>query len=370
MNPRECFLAALRGEATERVPLMLESLWAPDKETIESWKDDPIRQEIALRIFDETVYMHTIPSHTNRWGMIPSRIIEAVEEKEEGNQVLTTSRINTPQGPLTATVGYETGIRTGWTSKYPCETLDDIEKIRSVEWELPENLVPPSREGLPDDFEERGILRTSLSSPMVCIGGMMSYEYYLQLCILEFDLINEMTAESMRRELEILDVLLQPGLIEYVWMGGCEWLTPPMGSPQLYTDLVQQYEKPIIERIHAGGALSHVHCHGNVGGTLEQVIERGADFFEPVEPPPDGDITMAEAQALSAGRITLGGNVEYRLMANEDADTVERAVRAAFEGGKERLVLRTSAGPITTMTKRLGENYHRVIDVWEELSEI
>ena len=116
----------------------------------------------------------------------------------------------------------------------------------------------------------------------------MTYEYFLQLCIMEFDLINAMTAESMRRELEILDVLLEPGLIEYVWMGGCEWLTPPMGSPQLYTDLVHQYEKPLIERMHAGGALSHVHCHGNVAATLEQVIERGADFFEPVEPPPDG----------------------------------------------------------------------------------
>ncbi len=112
----------------------------------------------------------------------------------------------------------------------------------------------------------------------------------------------------------------------------------------------------------------HVHCHGNVRSTLEMVIERGGDFFEPVEPPPDGDITFAEAKSLAAGRITLGGNIEARVLENETPDVVEKAVRAVFEGGTDRMILKLTAGPVSAVTKDMAANYHRVVDVWEELS--
>jgi len=199
---------------------------------------------------------------------------------------------------------------------------------------------------------------------------MMPYEYFLELCATEFVLIKELTQQCLERILDILDVVLAENTIEYVWMGGCEWLTPPMGSPKLYEALVQQFDRQIIERVHDAGAVCHIHCHGNVRSTLELAIRRGGDFFEPVEPPPDGDIAFAEAKDLANGRITLGGNVEARVLENEPVDAVEKAARAAFEGGKTRMVFQTTAGPISTMTPRMVENYHRMLDVWEELSPI
>ena len=162
----------------------------------------------------------------------------------------------------------------------------------------------------------------------------MPYQYFLELCVTDFDLIKDLTRQCLERILSILDVILCENTAEYVWMGGCEWLTPPMGSPMLYEELVQHFEQKVIERIHSGGAISHVHCHGNVRSTLELAIQRGGGFFEPVEPPPDGDITFAEAKALAAGRITLGGNIEARVLENEDADTVEETTRRAFDGGR------------------------------------
>jgi hypothetical protein len=104
--------------------------------------------------------------------------------------------------------------------------------------------------------------------------------------------------------------------------------------------------------------------------TLEKVIERGADFVEPMEPPPDGDITLAEAKAVARGRITLGGNIESRVLETGDGDDVEAATRRAFEGGGHRMVLKTTSGPIASMTPRLVRNYHRLLDVWEELSPL
>jgi len=117
-------------------------------------------------------------------------------------------------------------------------------------------------------------------------------------------------------------------------------------------------------------AVVHVHCHGRVRHALDRCIERDADYTEPVEPPPDGDITMVEAKALAAGRITLGGNLECRVLCNESVQAVEAAVRAAFEGGRERLVLRPTENPSPTLSQREFENYMRVIDLWEELSPL
>jgi len=205
---------------------------------------------------------------------------------------------------------------------------------------------------------------------MVCVAGMMPREMFLELCVTDLPLLRELTGVCLERTLAVMDVVLAAGNVDYVWIGGSEWVTPPMAGPHVYAELVQPFEKPIIDRAHAAGAIAHVHCHGRIRDTLEMVIERGADFLEPCEPPPDGDITFAEAKSLAAGRITLGGNVEARVLECENAAAVEQASRAAFEGGKERMVFQTTAGPYSAMTPRMVTNYHRLIDVWEELSPI
>jgi hypothetical protein len=272
-----------------------------------------------------------------------------------------------------------------------------VEAIRSVPWELPVGLAPPDLSALPPDFDrsdrQRGVLTTRISSPFVCVAGMMPYQTFLEWCATDLPLIVELTGLCLERTLDVLDVLLAPSepireanafartnaraqgrrvrqKIEYVWMGGCEWLTPPMGSPRLYEALVQPFEEAVIERIHATGAVCHVHCHGKVHSTLERTIARGGDFFEPVEPPPDGDIPFAEAKALAAGRMTLGGNVEMRILTYGSVRDVDQVTRNTFEGSKERMVLKPTEGPLGMLTPQMAANYHRMVDVWEEWSDL
>jgi hypothetical protein len=368
-SPRERFLAALRGRPVDRVPLDLEGLHFATREQVEAL-EDPGRRELAERVVPHTAYPVYAPGGMNRWLMTLPEHMQSVSEQRADGTTITTRTIKTPKGPLTGIVGRHPSIRTTWTVKYPCQSLEDIEKIRSVPWHVPEQAAPPDLSDLPEDFPRRRYVRSGVSSPFVCVAGMMPYEYFLELCATHLDLLRELTQMCLERTLAILDAVLAEGTVEYVWMGGCEWLTPPMGSPALYDALVQQYERPVIERIHAGGALAHVHCHGNVRSTLERVIERGADLLEPVEPPPDGDIEFAEAKRLAGGRITLGGNVEARVLECGTVDQTEAAVRAAFDGGKQRMVLRTTAGPVGEFHPPIVRNYHRMIDLWEELSEV
>jgi hypothetical protein len=366
MNPRQRLLTTLKGGVADRVPLILQGFHCESTQEI----GDPARREIADRIHSEIHYFIHCPAFINRYLVTPpQRMKEVCREGQNGNLRVTTE-IDTPKGKLTAVTHRNPVSHTIWTVKYPVESLADIEKIRSVPWESPPDLAPPDLSDIPDSFNSRGIVRAGISSPMVCVAGMMPYDYFLELCATELTVIKELTAICFVRILSVLDVVLSAGTVEYVWMGGCEWLTPPMGSAELYEELVQPFESEVIKRIHADGALSHVHCHGNVRSTLERVIDRGGDYFEPVEPPPDGDITFAEAKALAGGRITLGGNIEARVIEHESADCVEQATRSAFEGGKKRMVLQTTAHPISELTPRMTENYHRMIDVWEELAAI
>jgi hypothetical protein len=340
----------MRGQPHDRVPIVLEGFLHRSRDEIDAL-DDAAWREIAHRVFDETHYWVHCQTAVNRYLVTPRQFMRQVSKVERGGEVETTTEIDTPKGKLTAVTARNATTHTVWTRKYPCQTLADVEKIRSVRWELPEGLAAPDASNLPEDFARRGVIRAGVSSPFVCVAGMTPYECFLELCATDLELIRELTDVCLRRVLDVLEVVLAGGKVEYVWMGGCEWLTPPMASPRLYEQLVQQQERVLIERIHAAGAIAHVHCHGNVRSTLERVIARGADFFEPVEPPPDGDITLAEAKALAAGRITLGGNVEARVLENETPAAVEAATRAAFEGDNRRLVLRTSAGPIGRVSR-------------------
>jgi len=369
MTPRERLLTTLRGGKADRVPLVLEGAGRVSRSRVDAIEDAPWR-EICQRVYDQTHCVRSCNTGVNRYLVTPSRFMREVSRIERNGEVEVTTEIETPKGPLTAVTGHHIGVQTTWTKKYPVESLADVDKIRSIPWEISDGVGPPDLSDLPDDFDKRGIIHAGISSPFVCVAGMMPYDDFLELCATEFELIKELTAQCLGRILDLLDVVLAPRTVEYVWLGGSEWLTPPMASPRLYDELVQQFETPVIDRVHAAGALVHVHCHGNVRSTLERVIERGGDFLEPMEPPPDGDVTMAEAKAIAAGRITLGGSVEARVLENEGPASAEAAARAAFEGGKERMVFQTTAGPLSSITPRTHENYHRIIDVWEALSPL
>jgi hypothetical protein len=391
MNLRNRFLCTLRGERADRVPLDLDGFQFADRAQVAALRD-PGQREIAERVFEHCHAFLFCPSHLNRYFCTPPQFIHEVDRREELGDTVITSEIRTPQGPLTVITGQNPAAQTVWTIKYPVESLQDIVKIRSLPWELPEGLSPPSANNLtterpmpwelPSGIEssatsaedpairERCVVRAEVSSPSVCVAGMMSFQHFLELCVTHLDLLLELSQECMQRTLQVMDVLLAERSVDYLFIGGCEWLTPPMGSPRLYEQLVQQFEAPLIARAHKAGAVVHVHSHGKVRSTLEQVVQRGADFFEPVEPPPDGDILFSDAKRLVRGRMTLGGNIEARILERENADQVKEAVFAAFEGNRERMVLKPTSEPICALNPRMLENYHRLIDVWEECSPL
>ena len=83
--------------------------------------------------------------------------MKEIARKEQNGDVIITTEIATPKGALTAVTGQNRVSDTTWTLKYPVESLADIEKIRSVPWELPSELTAPDLSALPDSFWQRGM---------------------------------------------------------------------------------------------------------------------------------------------------------------------------------------------------------------------
>ena len=369
MTPRDRLLATLKGATPDRVPLVLPGFDFLSRDDLVT-HPDPFRREVALRVFNQTTYRVQVPSYINRFLVTPpQRIRTETRNLVKGFQE-TRGIIDTPKGNLTFITQQDPLSDTTWTLEYPVKTLDDIDKITSIPWELPDKLAPFDGD-LPVDFAERGILSTGISSPFVCVAGMMQFEHFLELTLTESSLITDLTSICCQRTLDVLNVLFSKPGIEYLWIGGSEWVTPPMASPKTYDALVQEQERDLIAFIHKQGNVTvHVHCHGHVRHALPRTIERGADYTEPIEPPPDGDITMAEAKALADGRITLGGNIECRLLVNETEREVEEAALATFSGGKQRFVFRSTEGPSPRISKQEYRNWMKMVDMWEILSPI
>ena len=382
MTPRERFLAAVAGKKYDRVPLDIltfNKLVAPTVEGQASLPSggpdkfqgrDPFREELFARLADKAIVHYPVCSGVLRYLCIPPQCIDESLHVSNDAEDQYLRKISTPKGDLKAIVAkrIET-VETLWTLQYPVQSLEDVEKIRSIPWEVPIDAQKWDPKSVPPDEVGNRVVYSYVSSPAVCVGGMMKYENFLIWSFKHHEMIVELVELCTQRILDTLDVLLPKGGIDLVWIGGSEWLTPPMGSPALYEELVQEPERRIIAKIHEHGAYAHVHCHGNVRGCLEQVIERGGDIFEPVEAPPDGDISFKEAKEMAAGRMCLMGNVELHAMETAGRQELEEYTRRAFEGGKERMVLGISAhSTFPMLSQEARDNFHHFIDLWEELS--
>ncbi len=110
-------------------------------------------------------------------------------------------------------------------------------------------------------------------------------------------------------------------------------------------------------------AIIHVHCHGKVGTLLTSFMEMGVDSTDPVEPPPQGDITFAAARRIVGDRMMLFGNIEFLDMETRTPGEIEQLVRRAIkEGGERRMMLMPSSVPHERHTPRLLANAVRYIE--------
>jgi hypothetical protein len=179
-------------------------------------------------------------------------------------------------------------------------------------------------------------------------------------------------ADVMRRFLEssteqIVATIAQvgrAGVVPWFMTFAHEMLIPPWLGMQQFKEWVYTFDKPVNDAIHAIGGKHRSHCHGNCMEFLEVMAEMGVDSIEPLEPPPFGNVNLAEAKRRLHGRMLLSGNVMSNLFNRltdpaETRDMVKRAIDDAAAGGG--FTLRTTGGHAGLADNLTAEQQRNVI---------
>jgi len=83
-------------------------------------------------------------------------------------------------------------------------------------------------------------------------------------------------------------------------------------SRAMYREFVLPYETELIRRVHEAAPDVPVYTHtcGAIGDRLELIAESGADGIECLDPPPLGDVELADAIARVGERLFIKGNID------------------------------------------------------------
>ncbi|MGC8971483.1 MAG: uroporphyrinogen decarboxylase family protein [bacterium] len=283
---------------------------------------------------------------------------------QEGSSVYTRTIIRTPEGELTTLKRQDEGVHTTWTIEYLCKDAKDAERLFSIEY-FP---WKPSINSFFKKMEEignSGIVTGEIPDALCLTVELFGFYKFLMLYTDNRSLIFRLMDFFQERLYNYLEYLLSNGVVTVYRICGPEYATPPYLSPREFRSLVVRYDKEIIELLHKYGSKARLHSHGKVKNVLEFISEMNIDAIDPLEPPPDGDITLKEARKILGEKVVLIGNIEERLFEVGTKSEIEIAVKTAIEEGSNSgpFILCPTAMPLTTpLDRKIQENIIHYID--------
>jgi len=105
-------------------------------------------------------------------------------------------------------------------------------------------------------------------------------------------------------------------------------------SPRYYKEFVLPFEARIASAVLDRGGFVYTHTCGAVGDRLEFMAEAGVSGLECLDPPPLGDVDLAEAKTRVGGRLFIKGNVDpVHTLLRGPLPAIEADVRARLAAG-------------------------------------
>ncbi len=380
MDRRSRLMATMRGAAVDRPAISFYEIggflvnpsdknpynvynspdWQPLLELAENHTDiirmmSPVRKDSHIS-WENAVINASFEKHVK------------IESWEKGDSKY--SRINYFVGnkKLSSVSRRDKSLDTVWTIEPLIKTREDVHTYL----DLPDEVFAEHIDCQPlFDQEEllgdRGIVMVDTEDPVCAVAGLFTMEEFALFAFTEPDLCHSMLqkhARIIQRRTEIVSREF-PG---HLWrIFGPEYITPPFFPPSMFDDFVVKYDAPMISAIQDQGGFARIHCHGNVKEVLPAIVDMGADAIDPLEPPCQGNIELAEARKLYGDKLVLFGNIEVSDIENMSSDKFRQVVKKSIvegsSGSGRGFVLMPSASPYGRDISALTiDNYHIMVE--------
>ena len=110
-------------------------------------------------------------------------------------------------------------------------------------------------------------------------------------------------------------------------------------SPRHYQKFVLPYEAEVVRRIHAEKVPVYTHTCGAIGDRLELMADTGIDGIDTLDPPPLGNVDLADAKRRIGQRLFIKGNIDpvntLLIKSRQEvlADALQRLAIGSRDGG-------------------------------------
>ena len=368
MTSRQRLLGALRRERIDRVPLSTYEMVGYD---FQSWyAQQPSYARLLQYIREKTdcVYVYGIPG---LYRMDPAiKVDQLREETPEGACTRTT--IHTPLGPLTRTQLVKPGIHTTWQTEHLLKSVEDVERYKSIRW--------VRREQAPDygkfremdrDLGDHGLPAPDCGDAFCTVADLFAFGEYTIMALTETELLRGLVEAQHARVMDTLRSALDAGFHGLFRICGSEYGAAPYVPPRVWHALEGPYLKEMIDLIHSyPNCFARIHSHGRYRGLLDGFKTCAPAAIDPCEPPPDGDMTLAELKSEIGGRTCLMGAMELKVLETGTPEIIRREVEQSMAMAKPGggYIAISTASPINMpLARRTEENYYAWIDANLEL---
>jgi len=359
ISSRERILRCIHHEAIDRVPISTYELSGWNENAWENKEPTYEKLMNAIREYSDCICMFD-PYVKGE----PNPLIET-ENWTEGSSNYSRKTFHAEKGDLTAFYRTDKDIHTTWTLKHMLEDIDDIDKYLSIPFEVPifdMDLFLKEQAKLGD----KGVMMISIGDPICLAAELFEMGTFLVHAVTESEKIKYfLDAIHERQMCELRDILKYDVKDVIFRICGPEYATPPYLSPGYYYEFVTSYLIRICKAIKDAGGIPRIHSHGKIGKVIDQFAQTCAEGLDPIEPLPDGDISLADVKRLYGKQFCLFGNIELKELEIADEKRIDLLVKKAMEEAKEGggFVLMPTSAPINVPLSPVMEcNYLQMIE--------
>lgn len=316
MNIRERLEAFWSGQCPDRIPYTI--YWNEWRHT----QRDPAWRPMLEAGLGISYFLDTCRAVTD------ATVQEIIDERTEGGQLHRRRILRAPVGNIVET------FIDGWRQKFFLESAADYRVMRYI---AEHTQITPHYAAYHDflaranPWEIPQIFpgRTPMQVMHVDLAGMENLAMAMFEIPDEVDALFEALLRNYRKTIEI--VAAGPGR----FVDLLENFTAEFG-PAYYAKYLLPVYRELLPMLHSAGKIVGVHYDGRLASCKELIADAPIDLIESLTPPPEGDMTLAEARAaFPRKRFWSNINVsKYELPPAQLREVVLQSVREAAVDGR------------------------------------